>query len=161
MRALIRALKSQYLCLQPCLDSNFRYAAPPAALPATSNASWPTGLLASMARVLALGPLPSISCSPSCSASSVTCLLCSAEGRTLYNKDGSFSPAGCLEGPPVCQASYPGHPSAVFRTKAGDTKQRLWCVWSPRTPVCASALCMCFHAHLCADGGREGEGVYG
>ncbi|KAF5838089.1 hypothetical protein DUNSADRAFT_3398 [Dunaliella salina] len=53
----------------------------------------------------------------------------SAGLSSLYNADGSVCPASCLEGPPVSQDRFSGAPNAVFRTKSGDTKQRLWYIF--------------------------------
>lgn len=63
---------------------------------------------------------------------SITALLLFASkcspGNKLYGSDGALLYANCLDGPTVHQRNYPGSPAAVYRTKAGDMKQRLWCV---------------------------------
>jgi len=51
-------------------------------------------------------------------------------GGRLFNEDGTFAFCNCLEGPHVAQSLYPGSPSAVYRVKANDPKQRLWWVWA-------------------------------
>ena len=47
--------------------------------------------------------------------------------QKLYGKDGQLLPAATLEGPRITKAAFPAV-DAVYRSRPGDTKQRLWYV---------------------------------
>lgn len=46
----------------------------------------------------------------------------------LFGKDGKLLMAGCMEGPRLEPKTFSDSVDAVYRTRGGDNKQRLWCV---------------------------------
>ena len=51
-----------------------------------------------------------------------------ATGKQLLGKDGRLNVGATLEGQRVQRQAHPDV-DAVYRTRQGDPKQRMWCVW--------------------------------